>query len=102
MNRTGSIIFDGVEVDSCGQYDTSYAGVRFEKLGNFVNNWDKPNIITRSSFHSSNGMAMWIANTTNIRIDNNVFHNAKKFLIYAEYVNNYTVTNNLLIGAKRR
>jgi hypothetical protein len=99
---TGSIIFDGVEVDSCGQYDTAYAGVRFDKLGNFENNSNKPNLITRSSFHNSNGMAMWVANTTNIKIDNNVFHFARKFLLYAEYVNNYTVTNNLLIGARAR
>ncbi len=101
-NRTGAIIFDGVEVNACGQYDTSYAGVRFERLGNNQNNWDKPNIITRSSFRNSNGIAMWVANTTNIKIDNNVFHSAKKFLIYAEFVNNYTVTNNLLIGARSR
>lgn len=102
VNRTGSIIFDGVEVDSCGQYDTAYAGVRFEKLGNFENNWNKPNLITRSSFRNSNGMGMWVANTTNIKIDNNVFHIGKKFLLYAEFVNNYTVTNNLLIGARAR
>ena len=102
VNRTGALILDGVEVDGCGQYDTDYAGVRFDKLGNFENNWEKPNIITRSSFHASNGMGMWIANTTNIKVDNNVFHNAKKFLIFAQYVNNYTVTNNLLIGARAR
>lgn len=102
VNRTGNIIFDGVEVDSCGQYDTAYAGVRFDRLGNNGNNWNKPNIITRSSFHSSNGMAMWIANTTNIKVHNNVFHNAKKFLLYSEYVDNYTITNNLLIGARAR
>lgn len=102
VNRTGSIIFDGVEVDSCGQYDTDYAGVRFDRLGNYQNNWEKPSILTHSSFHNSNGMGMWIANTTNIKVDNNVFHIAKKFLIYAEFVNNYTVTNNLLIGARLR
>ncbi len=89
-------------MDACGQYDTSYAGVRFDKLGNFENNWNKPSLITRSSFHNSNGMAMWVANTTNIKIDNNVFYYAKKFLLYAEFVNNYTVTNNLLIGARAR
>lgn len=47
-------------------------------------------------------MAMWVANTKNIKIDNNVFYLAKKFLIYAEFVNNYTVTNNLLVGARLR
>ena len=28
VTRTGKITFDGVEVDSCGQYDSTYAGVR--------------------------------------------------------------------------
>lgn len=31
--KTGYAIFDGVELDGCGQYDTSYAGLRIEKLG---------------------------------------------------------------------
>lgn len=47
-------------------------------------------------------MGMWIANSTNILVDNNILHYAKKFLIYAEFVNNYTITNNLLVGAKMR
>ena len=45
---------------------------------------------------------MWISNSTNVKVDNNVFHYAKKFLIYAEFVDNYTITNNLLVGAKMR
>jgi len=28
VNRTGKITFDGVEVDSCGQYDSTYAAIR--------------------------------------------------------------------------
>lgn len=28
VTRTGKITFDGVEVDSCGQYDSTYAGVK--------------------------------------------------------------------------
>lgn len=45
---------------------------------------------------------MWIANSTNVKVDNNILHYAKKFLIYAEFVDNYTITNNLLVGAKMR
>lgn len=45
---------------------------------------------------------MWITKATNLKVDNNVFYEAKKFLVYVEFVDNYTFTNNLLVGAKRR
>jgi hypothetical protein len=31
--KNGYAILDGVEFDGCGQYDTTYAGLRIEKVG---------------------------------------------------------------------
>jgi hypothetical protein len=73
-----------------------------ENLGAKQDNTDKPSIITRSSFHNSEGMGVWLSNVNNLKFDNNVFYAAKKFLVYAEYTNNYTFINNLLVGAKKR
>ncbi len=46
-------------------------------------NTQKPNIISRSSIHGSNGMGVWISKVNNLKFDNNVFYAAKKFLVYA-------------------
>jgi len=40
--------------------------------------------------------------SSNITFNNNVFYKARKFLVFAYYIKNYTFTNNLLIYAHRR
>ena len=73
----------GVEFDGCGQYDTTYAGLRIQNVGNINDNSLKPNIIQGSSFHNCNGICMWITQSKNIFLDGNVIFKGKKYLVYA-------------------
>lgn len=46
---------------------------------------------------------MYIDKVSNVSITNNVFFNAKKFIVYVqEVVDHYNFDGNLLIGARKR
>ena len=93
--------FDGVEMDGCGQYDTTYAGLRIEKLGSQTPN-EVQTTIENSAIHDCGGFCTYIDDVSNVNLTNNVFFDARKFLVYVEKVQNYTFESNLLIGARKR
>ena len=56
-----------------------------------------------SSIHNCRGFGTYIKQSENIKINNNVFYWARKFLVYAEdIISKYEFTNNLMIGARKR
>lgn len=55
----GYIIFDGVEVNGCGQYDTEYAGIKIEKIGSLTP-VTQATSITHSSIRNCNGYCLYI------------------------------------------
>ncbi len=99
--KTGYAILDGVQLDGCGQYDTSYAGLRIQKIGS-LDNTTEITSITRSSVHDCVGICVYIDVSNNVTFDNNVFFWARKFLVLVFTVDNYNFTNNLLTEARKR
>lgn len=97
----GYAILNGVEINGCGQYDTSYAGIRIEKLGSLTP-VTQNTTITYSSIHNCNGYCVYIDNSQNITFDRNVFYFARRYIAYVLQVNNYAFTNNLLVGLRLR
>ena len=102
--KNGYAKFNGVEMEGCGQYDTTYAGLRIEDVGsdsNFPNE-----IITEimsSSIHGCYGFCMFIDDIANVSITNNIFHDGRKFTVYVEDIlSDYTFENNVLIGTRKR
>jgi hypothetical protein len=98
----GYAVLDGVEMDGCGQYDTSdYAGLRISNVGKYKapTNWIK---VTNSAIRNCNGNCGYIDNSQNIIIDNNIFHFARRYIVYVLKANQYTFTNNILIGLRNR
>ena len=46
---------------------------------------------------------MFIDDVSNVSINNNVFYSADQFLVYVEdIISDYSFTNNLLVGARKR
>ena len=91
-------------MDGCGQYDTTHAAIKIEKIGSDP---DTPNeevtSITSSAIHGCGGFCMFMDKFTNVTITDNVFFWARKFLVYVEEaISDYTFEENLLIGARKR
>lgn len=97
----GYAVLDGVEINGCGQYDTSYAALKIEKLGSIAETKELTSV-TRCSIHNSNGIGLYIDKSESIYIVNNVFHYARRFLVIVFKVNKYTFFKNVLIGARER
>lgn len=58
--------------------------------------------ITASSFYNCKSFCMDINTINNALIKNNVFFNARLFHVRALALQNFTFTNNLMIGAIKR
>ena len=91
----------GVEFDHCGQYDTTYAGLRIENTGEDTNASIPLTEVQGSSFHNCGGFCIFIDDISNATINNNVLFWARKFIVYVEdTISNYTFSNNFMVGAR--
>ena len=59
-------------------------------------------VIEKSAIHNCGGFCAYIDKSSNVTITNNVFYDARKFLVYVETVSHYAFEQNLLIGARKR
>lgn len=91
-------------MDECGQYDTTNAAIKIEKIGSDSDTPnEEPTEITSSAIHNCGGFCMFMDKFTNVTITDNVFFWARKFLVYVEQAfSDYTFEDNLLIGARKR
>jgi len=55
--------------------------------------------VTGCSFVSSLGYSLNLVDSVNVTVNNNVFFQAQQFIVSASGMQDYTFTNNLLIGA---
>eukprot|EP01016_Furgasonia_blochmanni_P030603 TRINITY_DN3178_c0_g3_i6.p1 TRINITY_DN3178_c0_g3~~TRINITY_DN3178_c0_g3_i6.p1 ORF type:complete len:1090 (-),score=393.49 TRINITY_DN3178_c0_g3_i6:117-3386(-) len=96
--RRGQIVFDGVEIQNCGQPDTNNAAVNFEQ----ISKEGEASIVSRSAIHGSNAYHLNILGAQNIVVNNNVFYRSFKNGVRILASNLVTFTNNLVIGNKVR
>lgn len=95
----GYAYLDGVEFDGCGQYGSSNAGIRIEKLGS-VSKALVPTVITRSTIRNCNGYCVYIDKSSNVTFNNNIIHNALRYSVAVYTVTNYAFLNNAILGLK--
>lgn len=83
--RNGYVKFRGVEIDKCGQRDTTLAALRFENLGIKGNASNSIlSEVENSAIHGCGAFCAFIKQVSNVSINNNVFFYARKFLVYVE------------------
>jgi hypothetical protein len=92
--RIGSVQLSGVQFVSGGQLDTLNAPLYF--LNSINGNYTSS--ITGTSFLNCKADCIYIQNSHNITINNNVFYKAWVIAIEADVVLGVTITNNLIIG----
>ena len=90
----------GVEFVNCGQYNSTGAGLKIHNVGN-----DNNGIVTKiekSVFRNCLGMCLFIKDSSNLQISNNILLNGLKYLVFVEGMSNeFNFTDNLLIGVSK-
>lgn len=96
--RIGSTQLSGVQFSDGGQLDTLNAPLTF------MNNINSTitSTITGSSFTNCKANCIYIYNSQNVTVDNNVFYNAWVIAVEADFVLSVVITNNLIIGVNER
>lgn len=94
--RYGQMIMHNVEVFNCSQKDTRNAAVRFEGAVG------KTSVVTGSAIHNGHGWGMFIVNSNNVLVDNNVFFSFKPIGVGMWTVNKITFSNNIVSNIMAR
>lgn len=95
-SQKGSVTFRGVQFVEGGQPDSVNAALHFLN----TDNSSKPSTVSYCSFIRCNGNCLRMVNNSKISIQNNVFAEGRKYIVYASNQLAYTFTNNLMIGAR--
>lgn len=86
-----------------GQKNGENAGIHVTYTNlNGKNSTAVDTVIEGSAVHDCNGICFSGFKSKKVKLENNVFYNGQKFLISAIDSTEYTIKNNLLIGAKKR
>lgn len=97
MWKSGYARMKGVEFENCGQYNSTEAGLKIYSVGN-----DNNRIVTKienSVFRNCLGMCLFIKDSSNLQISNNILFNGLKYLVFVEGMQSYlNFTSNLFIG----
>jgi hypothetical protein len=93
VNANGSVVFNAVEISGCGS-NQSLSALAISSTSLAVN-------ITSSSIHNCTGKCLSVINSSNTFIENNVFYNGYRHLLYVSNAVRFTASNNLMIGANQ-
>lgn len=94
--RTGSTIFDNVEIFNCSQIDTLKAAVRFESA---ASNYSE---VTNCAIHNGYSWALLVKNSKNVHIENNNMFRFRPVGLAILDSQNVTIRNNLVGGICER
>ena len=96
--RRGSVQLNGVQFQDGGQSDTLNAPLVFLNNPNSIST----SVVTATSFINCKARCIFVKNSRNISIDNNVLYNAWVMGIEALTSNDINITSNIIIGVYDR
>jgi len=100
------LILDSVEFVNMGQKDTELAGLDF-RYNEYTDADEesvivKNSIVTNSAFHTCGGFCAGFEHVKGVSLINNVLYNCERHLINIYKSHMLTITDNALIGARKR
>lgn len=87
--RTGSLIFDNVQVYNCSQADTYKAAIRFESaMGAYSR-------VSNSTVHNSMAWSVSVFRSNNVVLTDSYFIGSVSIGVHIDFVKNFTMTRTM-------
>ena len=96
--RVGAAKVSGVEFYKGGQYDSMKYGLVFlnSNSGNYTS------VLSDNSFHNCQAGCLYIKNSHNISLTNNIFYKGYQYLVQTNTIQYVTFDSNLMIGVMEK
>lgn len=102
MWKNGYAILRGVEIEGCGQFNTTESALRIENVNVNTNATSKKTVVENSAIHNCRGNCAFLNQAKNISMANNLFFHSKGSMVFVDKsVTEFNFYSNLLVGVTK-